>query len=184
MNKTTGLLLTALAAVVILGLQDDRLRTVRAESNSRGISTQARGSFRGLEGAWDISITLPDGSPTPFRILRTVTPTGIVDSYAFPPFTFTPGAVNSSGHGDWQRTSNTIFNATVRYFQLKYLAAPGFGQVIDTIGTVRETIKISDDGNSYVSEFTTTISLPNGTVVGTNPGKTVAKRIVPEAPIK
>jgi len=185
MNKTsTGLLLTAVAAVAILSFQDNAVHAADAAQpeESWRAAAAARNRARGLEGAWDIAITLPDGSATPFRILRTVTPTGIVDSYGFPPFTNTPGVVNSGGHGDWLRTSNTIYVATVKYLQLKYLAAPGFGQVIDSIGTVRETIKISDDGNSYVSEFATTITLPDGTVVLSNPGKTVAKRIVPNVP--
>ena len=169
-NSTRRFLVRALAGAGALSIQQTALRADATD----------RGNDHKLEGAWDIAITLPDGSPTPFRILRTITPTGVVDGYAFPPFTFTPGAVNSSGHGDWKRIGNNAYSATVKYFQLKYLAAPGFGNVIDSIGTVRENIKLSADGNSYTSDFVTTIALPDGTVVATNPGKTVAKRIVVE----
>lgn len=127
-----------------------------------------------LEGSWFITIT-----GTPFSILRTYTKAGngIVDAYAFPPITPTPGPlVNSAGHGSWKRTGTRRFTATVKYFQLNP-ALNGSFQTLDSVGTVRETIRLSKDGRSYTSEFSTEIALPNGMPIIQNAGATTATRI-------
>jgi hypothetical protein len=135
---------------------------------------------RRLEGAWDIVITTTPNPPfaVPFRILRTITASGVTDSYAFPSITPTQptGAsplVNSSGHGDWGVLSHGYYSVTVKYFQLNPIKL----DVLDTVGTVRENIRLSPDGNSYDSVFETTIALPNGQVIIPNAGRTHATRI-------
>jgi hypothetical protein len=138
------------------------------------------GADHQLEGAWDIVITTTPNPPfaVPFKILRTVTPTGVVDSYAFPPITPTKPAaggvplVNSSGHGNWGVIDHGLYTVTVKYFQLN----PSALNVLDSTGTVRENIRMAPDGNSYTSVFETTVTLPNGTSI-TNAGQTVATRI-------
>lgn len=130
-----------------------------------------------LKGSWDITITTTPNPPfaVPFRILRTVSEDGVVDAYAFPPITPTQGAlINSSGHGSWKRVGRLQFTAIVKYFQLNPSNPLA---VLDSIGTVRENITLSADGNSYESVFWTDIALPDGTVIIQNSGSTTATRI-------
>jgi hypothetical protein len=133
---------------------------------------------RQLEGAWDIVITTTPNPPfaVPFRILRTVTPTGVVDAYAFPSITPTKPTgvplVNTSGHGNWGVLDHGYYSVTVKYFQLNASAL----NVLDSVGTVRENIRMAPDGNSYTSVFETTIALPGGVTI-TNQGRTEATRI-------
>jgi hypothetical protein len=168
-----GFLLTTLAAVAMLGLQPSQLRADSANP----------GNDHKLEGAWDITIWLPlcggNLCATPYKILRTIAPVGVVDGYGFPGLAQGPtGQTNGTGHGDWRKIGNNTYSATVKYFQLDYTIPPGpFGSVVQYINTVQETIRISADGNSYESDFLTTFALPDGTVVGTNGGKTKATRI-------
>lgn len=146
-----------------------------------GIWSQVRGDdSRTLEGSWEIVITTTPNPPfkIPFRILRTVTHVGVVDAYAFPSITPTPGAlINSGGHGSWMKIGPRLYSATVEYFQLNPSAPL---DKLDTVGKVRENIEISRDGNSYVSIFETTIFLPNGTQIIQNSGRTEGKRITVE----
>ena len=170
-----GLLLTAAAALAMMGLQQSFLHA----------QPPFFGNDHKLEGSWDIVIWLPLGPnrqfiPTPFRILRTVSSAGVVDGYGFPALTFTPGAINGTGHGDFKRIGNNLYSATVKYFELNYSSpAPPFGSVINSVQTVKETIRLSGDGNSYESEFLTTFTSPAGVVTATNAGQTKATRIVP-----
>lgn len=146
-----------------------------------GLSSQVRGDdAHTLEGSWDIVITTTPNPPfqIPFRILRTVTRVGVVDAYAFPSITPTPGAlINSGGHGSWMKIGPRLYSATVEYFQLNPSAPL---DKLDTVGKVRENIEISKDGNSYISTFETTISLPDGTEIIHNAGRTEGKRITVE----
>lgn len=142
---------------------------LRADSDDHGGNA--------LRGSWDITITTTPNPPfaTPFRILRTVSKDGVVDAYAFPSITPTQGAlVNSSGHGSWKNAGHRQFTVIVKYFQLNPANPLA---VLDSIGTVRENITMSADGNSYVSFFWTDIALPDGTVIIKNSGQTTAKRI-------
>lgn len=133
---------------------------------------------RRLEGAWDIVITTTPNPPfaVPFRILRTVTASGVTDAYAFPSITPTkPTGVpfsNTSGHGDWGVLDHGYYSVTVKYFQLN----PSAFDVLDSVGTVRENIRMAPDGNSYTSVFETTIDLGKGVTI-TNQGRTTATRI-------
>jgi hypothetical protein len=142
---------------------------LRADSDDHGADA--------LKGSWDITITTTPNPPfaVPFRILRTVSEDGVVDAYAFPSITPTQGAlVNSSGHGSWKRAGRRQFTVIVKYFQLNPSNPLA---VLDSIGTVRENITMSADGNSYKSFFWTDIALPDGTVIIQNSGETTAKRI-------
>ncbi|MEQ1884890.1 MAG: hypothetical protein ABL967_07495 [Bryobacteraceae bacterium] len=173
-----GIVVAMLAVVMMFGLQQGVLK---ADSNSS--------NDRNLEGAWDVVIWLPFGPngsfvPTPFRILRTIGPVGIVDGYGFPALTFTPGATNGTGHGDYKRIGKDrnrdrdVYSATVKYFELNAVPDAQTNSVVNSIQTVRETIRLSSDGNSYESDFLTTFTSPSGQVLGTNGGKTKATRIV------
>jgi hypothetical protein len=171
-KRFKGLLLTALAAVAIVGIQQNTLQGQGARSSNGNK----------LEGAWDVVIWLPvcggDFCATPYRILRTISTVGIADAYGFPALTGTPGAVNSSGHGDYTKVGNNLYSATVKYFELTYGSpAPPFGSVVSSIETVQELIQVSADGNSYESQFLTTFRSPTGDVLSTNGGKTKATRI-------
>lgn len=131
-----------------------------------------------LQGSWDVTITTTPNPPfaIPFRILRTVGADGVVDAYSFPAITPTSGPlINSAGHGSWKKTGPREYSVTVEYFQLNPSAA-GYDK-LDSIGKVRETIKVSPDGKSYSSVFKTDIYLPDGTLVFTNPGETEGRRI-------
>jgi len=133
---------------------------------------------RQLEGAWDIIINTTPNPPfaTPFRILRTVTSAGVTDAYAFPSITPNKPAgvpfANTSGHGDWGVLDHGYYSVTVKYFQLN----PSSLDVLDSVGTVRENIRMAPDGNSYTSVFETTIDLGKGVTI-VNQGRTVATRI-------
>lgn len=134
--------------------------------DSRGRNSNA------IVGSWDITIP---GSP--FRILRTYDEGGgVVDAYAFPPFTPTPGAlINSTGHGVWVRTGPREITAYVKYFQLDPSQNAKF-QVLDSIGSVTEFVTL-DGRDHYTSTFTTKVVRPDGTPVLTNNGTTDGKRI-------
>lgn len=137
---------------------------------------------RGLRGSWEIKITQPDFSPLPFgldfRILRTVTSESVVDAYAFPGFGAAgpqPGLVSNSGHGTWKNAGRPRqYKAIVKYFQIDQASFPF---VLHSTGTVTEQITVSRDGDSYTSQFVTEIHLPDGTLIFTNQGGTIAARI-------
>ena len=133
---------------------------------------------KSLRGSWDITISNVPVPPfnAPFRILRTVTEDGVIDAYAFPSFVpaWTPGLVNSAGHGVSKRLGARKYSVFVEYFQID---SNSFFSAVNTIGKVKETITLSPDGDSYTSTFDTEISLPDGTVLFHNPGSTTAKRI-------
>ena len=135
-----------------------------------------------LAGSWDIRITQPDYSPLPFgldfRILRTVTAEGVIDAYAFPGFGPTgpsPFLVSNPGHGSWKRLpGGRRYSVTVKYFQMDQ---SNFPFVLNSIGTVTEEITVSQDGDSYTSQFVTQIHSPAGDLLFTNTGGTKATRI-------
>ncbi len=136
------------------------------------------GNEPSIVGSWDLVI------PTsPFRILRTYdSGGGVVDAYAFPPFTPTQGPlINSTGHGTWVRTGPRTYKVLVKYFQLDPSKNAQFA-VLDSIGTVAETVTMGPDlgpvhASTYSSTFLTTVNKPDGSVVLQNPGGTTGVRI-------
>jgi hypothetical protein len=178
---TYGCLLAMHGITSVSFAADQPTQAARGEAATLVKSEAHGGTNHQLEGAWDITITTTPNPPfsIPFRILRTVTPTGVVDSYAFPPITPTKPTgvplVNTSGHGNWGILDHGLYSVTVKYFQLN----PSATNVLDSVGTVRENIRIAPDGNSYSSVFETTITLANGTQI-TNQGRTEATRMVVE----
>jgi len=166
--------LTAVALVGVLA--------TAAASGPQLLAASAGNEERGLRGSWEITVTQPDLSPLPFgldfRILRTVTSDGVVDAYAFPGFGPAgpqPGLVSNSGHGTWENAGGPRqYKAVVKYFQIDQAAFPF---VLHSTGTVTEQITVSQDGDSYTSRFVTEIHQPNGTLIFTNQGGTIATRI-------
>jgi hypothetical protein len=160
-------LIGALATTVVSGPQ------LRAASDENRLP--------GLEGSWEIKITQPDFSPLPFgldfRILRTVRSESVIDAYAFPGFGPTgpqPGLVANPGHGSWEKAGGARkYNVTVKYFQIDESAFP---YVLNSIGRVTEQITLARDGESYTSQFVTQIYRPDGTLIFTNAGGTIATR--------
>ncbi len=130
-----------------------------------------------LQGSWDVTITTTPNPPfaIPFRILRTVGADGVVDAYSFPAITPISGLLIKGRQGRWKKTGPREYSVTVEYFQLNPSAAEY--DKLDSIGKVRETIKVWPDGKSYSSVFKTDIYLPDGTLVFTNPGETEGRRI-------
>ena len=119
--------------------------------------------------------------------VRTVAPAGVTDSYSFPPLGFVlfqfgqPGGTNGPGNGDYKRIGYNLYSATVKYYELNYsLGTPQNGfSPLEAVGTVRENIKLSADGNSYESDFVTTFTDGAGNPAPfPNYGKTKATRIV------
>ena len=166
-TATTILILTAFAGLVAIG---------GIGSQVRGQQTDGRVTPQ-LQGSWDVTITTTPNPPfqIPFRILRTVGSVGVVDAYAFPSITPTAGPlINSAGHGSWSRIGPREFSVTVQYFQLNPSAPL---DKLDSVGKVRENIRLSSDGNSYSSVFQTEIFLPDGTLIIQNSGRTEARRI-------
>ena len=160
-------LLGVLATAVVSG------PPLRAASDENQVS--------GLEGTWDVTITQPDYSPLPFgldfRILRTIRAESVIDAYAFPGFGPTgpqPGLVANPGHGSWEKAPGARkYTATVKYFQMD---ASAFPYVLNSIGRVTEQITLARDGESYTSQFVTQIYRPDGTLIFTNAGGTIATR--------
>jgi len=146
------------------------------------LAASAENEERGLKGSWEIKVTQPDLSPLPFgldfRILRTVTSESVVDAYAFPGFGPAgpqPGLVSNSGHGTWEKAGGARqYTAVVKYFQIDQAAFPF---VLHSTGTITEQITMSGDGDAYTSRFVTEIHLPDGTLIFTNQGGTIATRI-------
>jgi hypothetical protein len=140
------------------------------------------GNEQGLRGSWEIKITQPDLTPLPFgldfRILRTVTSDGVVDAYAFPGFGEQgpqPDLVSNPGHGIWKKEGRgRKYSAVVKYFQINQAAFPF---VLHSTGKVTEQITLSRDGDTYTSQFVTEIFRPDGTLIFTNAGGTIATRI-------
>lgn len=164
--------LTTIATGITLALTFGSLPTVSASHDDDDQGDRDR-----IEGSWAIDIVNPFNLP--LRILRTITNGGVVDAYAFPPITATQGPlINSGGHGNWKKIGPRTYAVTVIYFQLDPRRNNDFPPLIlDTVGKVRETIKLSKDAQSYTSNFLTDITFPNGSPATTNAGSTTAKRI-------
>jgi hypothetical protein len=177
MGEIQMIMKRVLARVAVVGV----LATAVA-SGPQLLAASAENEERGLKGSWEIKITQPDLSPLPFgldfRILRTVTSESVVDAYAFPGFGPAGpqfGLVSNSGHGTWSNAGGPRrYKAVVKYFQIDQAAFPF---VLHSTGTVTEQITVSRDGDSYTSRFVTEVHLPDGTLIFTNQGGTVATRI-------
>jgi hypothetical protein len=178
MGEMQMIMKRVLRAVALVGV----LATIAVAGGPQLLAAPGANEERGLKGSWEIRITQPDLSPLPFgldfRILRTVTSDGVVDAYAFPGFGPAgpqPGLVSNSGHGTWENAGGPRqYKAVVKYFQIDQAAFPF---VLHSTGTVTEQITVSQDGDSYTSRFVTEIHLPNGTLIFTNQGGTIATRI-------
>jgi hypothetical protein len=177
MEKSTMITRRVMMTVVMAGVLGG---AIASRPDLRAATS--RNEERGLRGSWEITITQPDLSPLPFgldfRILRTVTAEGVVDAYAFPGFGAAGpqvGLVSNSGHGTWSNAGGPRkYKAIVKYFQIDHSLFPN---VLHSTGTVTEEITVSRDGDSYTSHFVTEIHLPDGTLIFTNEGGTIAKRI-------
>ncbi len=167
--KGTGSRFTLFSVLLVVAL----LFGGHAVSLVQAQSAQSNNGNDPIVGTWDI--TIPG---TPFKILRTYNSNGtIVDAYAFPPFTFTPGPlINSAGHGVWERIGRGQYKAKVEYFQIDPTKNSTF-QVLDSIGTVRELVTIDDSTGAYSSSFTTEVHDPSGNLLITNAAQTTGKAV-------
>ena len=172
MSKRRGLSLGLLFLLTLLTLSWSNLQA------------QDRSS---VVGSWNISIT-----GTPFGILRTYGEGGVVvDAYSFPPLVGSENGdganpsqcvptseplTNSGGHGEWVEIEPRLYAVTVKYFQLDPTLNAS-AQILNSIGTVREIVEVSEDYNTYTSRFDTDITLLDGTLGCVNSGATAAERI-------
>ena len=136
---------TLLGMLVIVGVSFSR-----ADDNNE--------SLIGLEGTWDLSVI-----GTPFRIIRTFFKGGVnIDTSSFTPITPTQGPLLvSDGHGNWTQIGAREFAVVLQFFQLD----PRQVVRLDSLGTVRERVILSEDLRTYVGIFQTDVALPNGDII-------------------
>lgn len=163
-------IILSVLAVVLLGVV----------ATTRGGSTGAQETASpNLAGSWRVVISFPDGR-TVFA-LSTYGADGTVISSGLPaqpaPAGAPPGVVFvGPGHGTWEATGSDTANVT--YIHLR---ASSEGQPLGTL-TIRATITLSDDGQTFDGELDTTLADPAGTTLASFTATVQATRIAAEAP--
>lgn len=144
-----------------------------------GCATTPTAGGRGFAGSWRVSVSVSQG-PT-FVNLSTLGADGTVVNSGLPasepPPGGPPGVVfSSTQHGAWASTGPDAANVT-----FVGLAADEQGRALGT-STVRASIVLAADGNTFSGEFVTTLADPAGITVATFAGTVQATRIVAEPP--
>jgi hypothetical protein len=133
---------------------------------------------QGFVGSWQLTISPVQG--TPAVGLATFGAEGALVTSVLPvePSPGAPGGVVfvSAGHGAWEATGPDT--AT---FTFVALGANGQG-IPDGTGTIRASIALGPDGQTFSGEYVATMADPAGNTVATEQGTVPAKRIVAEAP--
>ena len=115
-----------------------------------------------IVGSWEALSTLDSGEQAPglftFNIDRTWMSSGNDVSF-------------SNGHGAWKRTGLRTFVAVNKAFVLD----PTGG--VSLVLTNRTELRVSSDSQSFTAEFTTEVSLLDGTVIDSFSGTAAGTRI-------
>ena len=122
------------------------------------VSAQAQNE-QGLVGSWDLQVTLRDcatGTPlVTFAAINTYNQGGTMNQAARHP----PGVVPSGGHGVWSHKTGRDYSAAFRFFSFDLA-----GVFTDKV-TVRSTIDLDQNGDSYTSTDTAEILTANGNLI-------------------
>jgi hypothetical protein len=122
------------------------------------VSAQAQNE-QGLVGSWDLQVTLRDcdtGTPlVTFAAINTYNQGGTMNQAARHP----PGVVPSGGHGVWSHKTGRDYSAAFRFFSFDLA-----GVFINKV-TVRSTIDLDQNGDSYTSTDTGEILTANGNLI-------------------
>jgi hypothetical protein len=122
------------------------------------VSAEAQNE-QGLVGSWDLQVTLRDcdtGTPlVTFAAINTYNQGGTMNQASRHP----PGAAPSGGHGVWSHTTGRDYSAAFRFF--------GFTSAGVFTGktTVRSTIDLDQNGDSYTSTDTGEILTADGNLI-------------------
>ena len=166
-------LAVSILALVLLGLL--------AANRSPATNAQDATPMAGQEfvGSW--RLTVAEAEAPPFLALGTFGADGtavISPPPVVPPSSHGPATVvhTSAGHGAWEATGAD--SAIVTFI---LMAADEKGSPFAT-RTVRASLMLGADGQSFSGEFEATVADPAGTFMATESGTIQATRIVAEAP--
>jgi hypothetical protein len=130
-------------------------------------------------GSWRLTVT--EAQAPPFLALGTFGADGNVvvsPPPVVPPSPHGPAKLvhTSAGHGAWEATG-----ADTAILTFVLLAADEEGNPFAT-RTIRASLLLGADGQSYSGEFEATVADPSGNVMATESGTIQATRIIAEAP--
>ncbi|MEM7586022.1 MAG: hypothetical protein AAF560_21710 [Acidobacteriota bacterium] len=128
--------------------------------------TEARGGALRFVGSWDSLSVTQDNENISNLLTINIDGTAIFTS---------PTSFQSTSHGAWKRVGPRRINSTT--FGYIYNDA-GF---LTAVQKVKTDVTVSRDGQSFSGDFSSEISLLDGTVVESESGTTSGQRIVVEA---
>lgn len=167
-----------LAAMLALALISMASRgsseTTAARGANETAAQEAPTSHPAFASAWRVSITPMDGPS--FGGVSTYAADGTIVSSVLPVMPTPPDApagvtFASAGHGVWEAT-----DAGSADLIIVHLRADENGSFIGTM-TIRATITLAADGQSFVGQFVRTVADPGGNTVTTLEGTVAGTRI-------
>jgi hypothetical protein len=166
-------LIVSVIAIVLFGLiASGRTGPTAAQDGTPMAAEQ------GFIGSWQVIVSFAEGPPS--RSLGTIDADGTIVSSIAPimPWPGAPGDVLfvSSAHGAWEATGSD--SAIVTFLGL---VADGQGNLFGT-ATVRASITLDPDGETFSGSNMLTIADLEGTTVATRRGTIQGMRIVAEEP--
>ena len=167
--------LSAVALAVLVALIPLGAAAAAAAQDATESKAECERSSRSPEGSWLYTVNIPGYT---FLGIETYSAGGGYTEAD--QLSFLPGAVASAGHGAWKMTGERTFDLT--YLNLTFDA---FNTGVPT-GTlkVRQTTRISKNGNYYTGSGDYTYYDPNGNTIPSISGTftITATRILVEAP--
>jgi hypothetical protein len=166
-------LVVSILALALLG----QLAANRSPATSAQDATPMAGQE--LVGSWRLTVT--EAQAPPFLALGTFGADGTVvvsPPPVVPPSPHGPATVvhTSAGHGAWEVTG-----ADTAIVTFVLLATDEQGNLFAT-RTIRASLTLGSDGQSFSGEFEATVVDPAGNVMATESGVIQATRIIAEAP--
>ena len=168
-------------ATLVVSILALALLSQLAANRSPATNAQDATSMAGQEfvGSWRLNVT--EAQAPPFLALGTFGAEGTVvvsPPPVVPPSPHGPATVvhTSAGHGAWEAAGP---DAAIVTFVL--LAADEQGNLFAT-RTVRASLTLGADGQSFSGKFEATVADPGGNVMATESGVIQATRIIAEAP--
>jgi hypothetical protein len=164
-------ILISVTAILLLGLiATPRLGPTTAQEATDGPD---------LAGSWRVVVSRADGAT--FLSLHTYGAEGTVVVSGLPAQPAPPGGQPgvvffSPAHGTWEATGPESANLTY-----VHLRADADGQPLGPV-TIRNTLTLAADGQTFTSEAVTTLADPEGNVLATFSSTGQGTRMVAEAP--
>jgi hypothetical protein len=161
----------AVAVLAVLGVMSGSAPAVAGAERIEAV----RDCNQGPEGTWLYTVTIPNpsGAPTLFHGTETYAAGGGYSEAD--ELGVTPGYLATPGHGSWKMIGERKFLLTYNNFTFDATGPTGTGKV-------RQTTKLSANGNTYTGSGDFFYYAPDGTVVFSGTFTITAKRIQVQAP--